>query len=351
MLTSNNFDHLPAKVLALTGYDFLQFIRNTLGEHEANLLNKIAVKNTLTFLATDDPLDILNYDIEDEDLEKLKDQLCFKLKNQKLLIKPGVVSGFRTLKNALQKRLNEQLTKSKRKQSQLHELFNSNSSSLSSSTTITLPAAQPATAPSSSEVPPPPQALQTKTVSKELPVSEHKEYVLRLIGKWCSENKENLNLEFFNLEENVDFTLNIDLDMDNNVTATIKCKCKKLISLGKNDTKVQVSNYYKHLQSKGCDHMNNIRKAARDSKSSQQQQQQQQTTTLDTPAPVTPTSLAPTCLSQQQTSSSQLPGFSLAATQTTSHSGSSISVTQSKENGKRRLTSQSQQQSTKRSRL
>jgi hypothetical protein len=60
--------------------------------------------------------------------------------------------------------------------------------------------------------------------------------------KWCSENRENLNLDNFNLEENVDFTLNIDLDKNHDVTASIKCKCGKLITLTKNDSKIQISN-------------------------------------------------------------------------------------------------------------
>jgi len=151
--------------------------------------------------------------------------------------------------------------------------------------------------------------------------------------------------------------------MNDYVTATIKCKCNKLISLGKNDIKIQVSNYYKHLQAKGCDHMNNIKKAARDLKSTQQQQQQSIThappvvvpisnvRTSDTPVPVTPTSLAPTYSSQEQTSLAQIPGVSLAVIRTASQDASSIAVTQTKENGKRRLTSQSQQHSSKRSRV
>lgn len=38
MSTSFTFDYyLPANVLTLTGYDFFQFIKTTLGEPEANL--------------------------------------------------------------------------------------------------------------------------------------------------------------------------------------------------------------------------------------------------------------------------------------------------------------------------
>ena len=107
MTTPRSFDYLPSTVLTFTGHDFYEFIKSMLGEPEANLLNKISIKSTSSFLATEDPFEIFKYDIVDDDLEKLQDQLCYKLKNDKLLIKPGVVSGFRSLKDALQKRVDD----------------------------------------------------------------------------------------------------------------------------------------------------------------------------------------------------------------------------------------------------
>ena len=73
-----------------------------------------------------------------------------------------------------------------------------------------------------------------------------------LFTKWCFDNKENFDLKNFNLEENVDFTLNIELDKNCGEAVSIEYNCGKLISLPKNGTKVQMSNYYKHSQSKGC---------------------------------------------------------------------------------------------------
>ncbi|CAF1553527.1 unnamed protein product, partial [Rotaria sordida] len=74
-----------------------------LGEPEAKLLNKISIKSTTSLIQTEDPLDIFNYDIDDEELEKLKDELSFKLKNKKFMLKPEVILGFRSLKDALKK--------------------------------------------------------------------------------------------------------------------------------------------------------------------------------------------------------------------------------------------------------
>lgn len=179
MSVSLQFDYLPSNVLALSGYDFFQFIRNTLGEPEANLLCKISVRTTSSLLLVENPLDIFNEDIEDEELEKLKDQLCFKMKNDKLIIKPGVLAGFLSLKQALKDKFNQQATtKNKRKNQQL----DSNVSLVSSSILST----------------------QRRTTSS-LSIDEHHSYVIKLIKNWCLENQENLGLESLDLEEGIDF--------------------------------------------------------------------------------------------------------------------------------------------------
>ena len=116
MSSSFTSNHLPTDVLTLSGYDFFQFIKSTLGELKANLLKKISVRATSSLLIIEDPLDVFNYNIEDDELDLLKDQLCFKLKNDKFMIKPGVVSGFRSLKEALKRKVNEETKQPKRKQ-------------------------------------------------------------------------------------------------------------------------------------------------------------------------------------------------------------------------------------------
>lgn len=181
MSFSFQFDYLPSNVLSLSGYDFFEFIRNTLGEPEANLLCKISVKTTYSFLLIENPLDIFNEDVEDEELDKLKDQLCFKMKNEKYMIKPGVLAGFVSLKQALKDKLNQQQkSKNKRKKQQ----SDSNAPTTFSSVLST----QPAT-------------------TSSLSIDDHHSYVLRLIKKWCLENQENLGLESFDLEEGIDFII------------------------------------------------------------------------------------------------------------------------------------------------
>ncbi|CAF3390226.1 unnamed protein product [Rotaria sp. Silwood1] len=128
-----------------------------LSEPEANFLNKISVKTTSSFILIENSLDIFNQDIDDEELDTLKEQLCFKMKNDKFLIKPGVLSGFVSLKEALKEKLNQQIkpaTKKKQQQS------NDNVSSISSLTLST-------------------QEARTSSLSS----SEHKSHVLKLIKK------------------------------------------------------------------------------------------------------------------------------------------------------------------------
>ncbi|CAF4950012.1 unnamed protein product [Rotaria sp. Silwood1] len=201
MSFSYQFDYLPSNILTLSGDDFFQFIKSTLGEPKANSLFKISVKTTSSFLLIENPLDVLNEDIEDEELEKLKEQLCFKMKNDKLLIQPD------------------------KKQS------DDNVSSISS----VLP--------------------KQTTTSPSLSISKHQEYVLKLIKKWCLENKENLV----------------------STQGIIRCKCGKVIALSKIYEKIQVSNYYKHLVSLGCSHMKQIFKKAKGLELTKQQQQQSTT--------------------------------------------------------------------------
>ncbi|CAF3915053.1 unnamed protein product [Rotaria magnacalcarata] len=288
MSTSFNFDYLPEDVLTLSGYDFFQFIKTTLGEPEANLLNKISVKSTTSLIQTEDPFDIFNYDIDDEDLEKLK--------NEKILIKPGVISGFWSLKDALKRKVNEQSAQPKRKRQQLS---NTNSSSISSLTLTT---------------------AQTPSVSNQFSLTEHKAHVLNLI------------------QENIDCFLNISFDENTDVKANIKCKCNRLISLSKNDNKIQVSNFYKHLQSNGCDHMKHMKQAARDLNLSQQQQQSSTPNTLTS--------------SQSHAPLIQVPAVSPINIQTTQTDSPALSNPAAYNGGKRRLTSQLQQyRSTKRSRI
>lgn len=153
------------------------------------------------------------------------------------------------------------------------------------------------------------------------------------------ENKDHFGADDFNLEENVDFFLNIEFDENSNVKGSIKCKCNKSISLANNDDKLQVSNYYKHLQSMGCDHMKNKIKDARNARPIEQQQQSSKQLPFAS-SPPSHSSLVP------------VPSTSIVITETTTHDESPRLSNENVRGGKRRLAAQSQQiNSAKRSRL
>ena len=93
-----------------------------------------------------------------------------------------------------------------------------------------------------------------------------------MIQKWTEENKENFDLHAFELEPGFDFVLKIEFDAHSTLQASIRCKCGKTVMLAKNEDKIQVSNYYKHLQSAGCSVIRGIRRATKQMNSSLQQQ-------------------------------------------------------------------------------
>lgn len=226
MTSSSHLNFLPANILSLSGYDFFQFIKNTLGEPEANLLAKISVKTTTSLILIDNPLDIFNHDVDDDELGRLKEQLCFKMKNDRFIIKPGVTAGFRSLREAIQEKLNQRSKQSNKKTVQP----NINPSVISLAVLTS------------------PKAVSSGSMS----LFDHEQHVVRLIRKWCDENKEKFNLEAIDLREGIDFNLNLGFDENSIISGSIKCKCGKSILLARNEDKIQASNYYKHLQSTSC---------------------------------------------------------------------------------------------------
>ncbi|CAF1387631.1 unnamed protein product [Adineta ricciae] len=189
-----------------------------------------------SLLFTEDPFDVFNYDVEDDELETLIERLSFKLKNGKRMLKPGVLAGFHSLRNALKIKVKEKPTRCKKTKSQPQQLSVPDFSFTSSFITA-------------QQLPAPTTAQQASAATKSFSSNEHKEHVCKLIQKRCSEN--------------FDFTVCISLDENANAKASIKCKCGRLISLAKNDDKIQISNYYKYLQANGCNHMKTFKKLAK----------------------------------------------------------------------------------------
>ncbi|CAF1521828.1 unnamed protein product, partial [Adineta steineri] len=133
--------------------------------------------------------------------------------------------------------------------------------------------------------------------------------------------------------EDTDFTLDIEFDQNSNVQANIKCKCGRMISLPRNGSKIQMSNYYKHLYSLGCSHMKGIKK---DGQKLQVQQQQLQSTISISCAPISQPCMSPVEACTNETTDTQL-----------TPNESSSSRSQSNQSKKRPMASESQQNSSK----
>ena len=88
-----------------------------------------------------------------------------------------------------------------------------------------------------------------------LTVDEHKRYLLTLIRQWCFDNKQYFNLNEFDLKEGVDFVF-VFSNGNNDLQGSVSCKRGTRINLGKNGTKFQLSNFYKHLKQSKCSNMN-----------------------------------------------------------------------------------------------
>ncbi|CAF1545532.1 unnamed protein product [Adineta ricciae] len=150
--------------------------------------------------------------------------------------------------------------------------------------------------------------------------------------KWCYENKDLFDLKDFNLTENVDFTLHIEYD---DVKGNILCQCGKSISLARNDAKIQVSNFYKHLVSSNCIHMKQLQKR-NDLKPVQQHLGQSSASALNT------------LVNEPHPSPTQILTASSSSTESASQKKLITSSKSNVSNAKRRLTSQSQQHSSSR---
>ncbi|CAF1345205.1 unnamed protein product [Rotaria sordida] len=261
-----NTSQLPNDVLSYTDQDFYNFVEMFLGKLHARLLSYLHISSVPCFLLTENPCAILTLDIDDEVLEQLSQETCIKLKNNQLIVKPGVENSFKCLKELLKKKIEEHMKTTKRNiKQQVITVANTNSTqsfSLSSSMSTSSP------------------SLFTSSCSP-LTIDEHHQYLLNCIRQWCIDNKANLRFNEFELKEDVDFTF-IFSNINNFLEISIQCKCGSKINLGKNAEKFQLSNYYKHLKDTRCSHMNALKKKA------QEQMQNRQHTGINLTATSSP---------------------------------------------------------------
>jgi hypothetical protein len=338
MISQNVFydtKDLPGNILTLVDDSFYDFIEQRLGVDRSSLLKLQQINSVPCLLLTGDPCEILNLNIDDYDLNLLKNKMCFLLYDGSFVVKPGVITGFKCLRELLTKKTEEKLKHSRNTKTQLPtappiNILTSPPSFLTSSITTTISTSQATTtsAPQQSATTTAPQQSPPTSLSHASPstsISEHRKYLLNLLKQWCFNHKNDFNLDSFDLNEGKDFILYVIHNHNNDLEPSIKCNCGRLIVLTVKNGKIQLSNYQKHLRTATCTHMNSLKKLDEKGKKSNRPQT---TSDLSSSAAVTSAAAAP----QQQQTILQVPvlvspGASSIVIPPTSDTQSTISQT------------------------
>ncbi|CAF3565499.1 unnamed protein product [Rotaria socialis] len=246
---------LPDDVLSYTDEAFYNFVEVHLGRINARLLSYLQISSVPCFLLTENPCEILTLDIDDEVLEQMSQEICIKLKNSQVIVKPGIENCLKCLKNLLLRKIEEEMKKMKLKGKQQFMTFANTTpvQSIALSTSISASSTSLLTTPCSPSI-----------------IDEHRQYLLKLIHQWCIDNRAILELNELELKEDVDFNFAFS-NINNALEINIQCKCGSKLILGKNAGKFQLSNYYKHLKDTNCLHIKALKKRFHDQAQSQKQ--------------------------------------------------------------------------------
>jgi hypothetical protein len=254
---------LPVNVLNLIDQQFYSFVQERLEECQSELLKIQQINSVPCFLLTDDPCQVLNLNIDDNEVKLLKKQICFLLSDGSFVVKPGVKNGFKCLRDILTKKTEEKLRQTRSSKAQSAP---SHSTDRSSSPSLFL--TPPPPVPNSSAVPTTssntsaPQLIAAPSAQGVVMASvmDHRKYFLNLLEQWCSDHQDEFMLGAFQLKEGSDFILKVSFDQSGILQANVKCNCNRRIVLSTKDTKIQLSNYQKHLRTSTCNHMKEMRK-------------------------------------------------------------------------------------------
>ena len=232
-----NTSKLPSNVLTLRDDDFLNFVRQEVGEDVADLLEAQSINCTKSLLMTSDVFSIMN--IKSKSLDALKKRIDYLQDDDTYVVKPGVRGNVAYLIDLLQRKCIEdaKLTKSSK--------YVRSSSATSSLNRTTQEQSTAATTISNIV---PNTSSDTSTIPRlYLSNDEHHKYIIDAINSWCENNKSKFNSKDFTLIEGQHFFISI-LNRPDDTIAKIKCCCGKMISLAVRRGKFQILNFYRHLQ-------------------------------------------------------------------------------------------------------
>jgi len=233
--------------------------------------------------------------------------MCFLLLDGTLVVKPGIKTGFKCLRDLLTKKTEEKLkhTRNTKTQSTIAVQFNILTSPSSVSTPPATTATSQTTAISQTKTTSTLQAITTSTSSHNLSsisITEHRKYVLDSLKQWCLNHKNEFMIDTFDLKEGKDFILNVIYNENNGFEANIKCNCSRVIILSIKNGKIQLSNFQKYLRMTSCSYI----KAMKEKNEEQKKLKLQQTTSISSSS----TAVTLTLTAQPQQSISQGPVLS-----------------------------------------
>ena len=246
----HNIAELSMDVLSLVDDKFYDFVQEKLGAYQSMLLKIQQINSVACFLLTSDPCEILNLCIDDDDLKMLKKHVCFLLSDGSYVVKPGVQSGFRCLRDLLTKKTEEKLK----------QIRSSKPQAPMNNSTNTPPVFTVASVSSFDDVSPPPMTAPTALLKSDgtMTITDHRRYLLHLLKQWCSSRKDDLSVAILDLKEGKDFNLNVSYDQNGDLQSNIKCKCNRSITLTIKNGRIQLCNFQKHLRKTNCSHMKSL---------------------------------------------------------------------------------------------
>jgi hypothetical protein len=239
---------LPADIMNLRDQQFWEFVQETTGKTEAELLKLQEINNVRSLLLTANVFSFM--ELKTKNLTDIKAKFGFELEDGTFAIKAGIKGNIGYLIELLQK-----------KQIEIKKETNLQTVAIPSSTRTTTNDAAPATAStnisiSSSSLSSANTVPSDSIADPQWTLADHKKYIIDSIGTWCDATKRSLKLEDLLLNDGQHYHLKITDDMLN---GSIVCNCNQTIKLTQRLGKYQLSNFYRHLKAlNSCSMMTNI---------------------------------------------------------------------------------------------
>ncbi|CAF1287092.1 unnamed protein product [Didymodactylos carnosus] len=199
------------------------------------------IKNTRISIRLPDILDVLK--VECEALNDIQTRVCFRLKDNTYMVKPGIVAGVEDFVETLRAKDREYLKKieQQRKKSQ-REANNDKSANINQT-----PPSQPLTANSSAGSS---LALLSTDNSPSTPtkallsINDCKQSINEFIEKWCKSHTPGILLH-----ESNDYTLFVK---ESNVHLKCNCGIEMTLPFQRKTKTFQISSFYRHIKQTNC---------------------------------------------------------------------------------------------------